>query len=157
MLNVTGMSTIINPTTGRPHHWIERLNNAFRDLRKQGFVARQNFSCCGTCAWCELATMIGERVTNGRVKVDAVRGVVFFHRQDAAHLDNDGGCFIAFGAVFVSELDRRVGDDAAESGRVVNATFHRHGFNTIWDGNPDKRIYLIVDPAKHKHVNPYTG
>ena len=29
----------------------ENLNNAFKELRKLGYFARQNFKCCQSCAW----------------------------------------------------------------------------------------------------------
>lgn len=29
----------------------ENLNNAFKELRKLGYYAKQNFQCCQTCGW----------------------------------------------------------------------------------------------------------
>ena len=47
----------------------ENLNQAFKELRKLGYFARQNFMCCQNCAW-------------ATVPMDAKK-VVFYHKQDA--------------------------------------------------------------------------
>lgn len=45
------------------------LTQAFKLLRKQGYTARQNFSCCSGCAWSEL------------IQVDKGSLCVFYNRQ----------------------------------------------------------------------------
>jgi hypothetical protein len=47
------------------------LSNAFAQLRKQGYVAKQNFTCCQSCGWAAI--------------YDA-KLAVFYHSQDAQGL-----------------------------------------------------------------------
>jgi len=46
----------------------DQVNKAFALLRKAGYIAKQNFWCCQSCAWAALS--------------DDVTKVVFYHRQD---------------------------------------------------------------------------
>jgi hypothetical protein len=55
-----------------------QITAAFKTLRKQGYTARQNFSCCSSCAWYEL----GEQGKNEKV--------VFYNRQAGAALRGTG-------------------------------------------------------------------
>jgi hypothetical protein len=48
----------------------ENLTLAFKELRKAGYFARQNFLCCQSCAWSAVPDGKDEKV-------------VFYHRQDA--------------------------------------------------------------------------
>ena len=47
------------------------LRTAFNALRKNGYVAEQNFTCCQTCGWAELTD-------------EQAKKAVFYHRQDNA-------------------------------------------------------------------------
>ena len=58
------------------------LNQAFKELRKLGYFARQNFRCCQTCAW-------------AAVPVDKKK-VVFYHNQAAVDLAKSGECFLCW-------------------------------------------------------------
>lgn len=51
----------------------EKIRQAFRELRSQGYIARMNFLCCSSCAWYE--------ITEGKNE-DEISKVVFFHQQD---------------------------------------------------------------------------
>jgi len=55
-----------------------QITAAFKALRKHGYTTRQNFSCCSSCAWYELA----EQGKNERV--------VFYNRQSGAALRGTG-------------------------------------------------------------------
>jgi len=57
-----------------------QITAAFKALRKHGYTARQNFSCCSSCAWYEL----GEQGKSEKV--------VFYNRQAGAAL-RDAGSF----------------------------------------------------------------
>lgn len=32
----------------------QKMNNAFAELRKAGYVAKQNFMCCQGCGWAKI-------------------------------------------------------------------------------------------------------
>jgi hypothetical protein len=61
----------------------EKLDAAFEALTQAGFLARQNFMCCGNCAGTALANEAEELVDAGMTP----KGAVFFHQQDAEVLD----------------------------------------------------------------------
>ena len=56
----------------------DQITAAFKALRKHGYTARQNFSCCSSCAWYEL----GEEGKDEKV--------VFYNRQSGAALRDRG-------------------------------------------------------------------
>lgn len=49
-----------------------KINLAFRDLRKAGYFAKQDFWCCQSCAWSDIP--------------DETKKVVFYHKQDTNDL-----------------------------------------------------------------------
>ena len=61
----------------------DKVTAAFRALRKLGYVARQNFTCCSTCGSYEL----GEMVTDRGGDPDTAK-VIWYHRQDAEAFAN---------------------------------------------------------------------
>ena len=54
------------------------LNRAFAALEEEGIIARQNFTCCGTCASAE----IWDEIDDSR----EWKGYVYFHQQDTESL-----------------------------------------------------------------------
>ena len=93
----------------------ERINNAFKELRKLGYFARQNFMCCQTCGWAE-------------VPDDKANRAVFYHRQDTEHFNRNGELYLAWD-----------GD-----GNEIIKTFQSVGLTTEWDGSSDTRIKVIT-------------
>lgn len=107
----------------------ERLLGAFKDLRKQGIIARANFMCCGGCA----AGAIAEKLGTGRgQKV----GGVYWHNQDEKGIHRNGGLHLGFGSL--------EGDESSERalGEKVVGLLQAHGIKTEWDGNPTRRIWV---------------
>ena len=88
----------------------EKLTLAFKDLRKLGYFARQNFMCCQTCGW--------DAVPEGREKV------VFYHAQDKATLDKRGYCYLAWSG----------------NGNEIVATLRNRGLTAEWNGTDGNRI-----------------
>lgn len=58
-----------------------KLSKAFRELRKAGYFARQNFWCCQSCGW--------NAVPDGTEKA------VFYHNQDNENIE-DGFVHLAW-------------------------------------------------------------
>ena len=92
-----------------------KLTKAFKELRKQGYFARQNFLCCQTCGW---AAMTDEQAEKA----------VFYHAQDNDNLKEDGSCFLAWS-----------GD-----GQVIADILSKNGVNVDWDGDNSKRIKISL-------------
>lgn len=107
----------------------EKLTKAFKELRKLGFFARQNFWCCMTCG-CE------------GVPDDAEK-YVFYHNQDKEHLLDSGACHLCWGGGNKERTDK----EYEVIGNQIIQTLNKHGIPTVWDGSRDTRI-MITFPVK---------
>ena len=94
----------------------EKLNAAFRMLRKRGYFARQNFWCCQTCAWYAI----------GEDHPDQVGRAVFYHHQDTEQLNKTGGTMLAW----------------AGDGHEIVKVCTEAGLATKWDGDENTRIWI---------------
>ncbi|MCL2467854.1 MAG: cAMP-binding protein [Micrococcales bacterium] len=124
------------------------LTRAFADLAGIGIVARENFTCCGTCASSEI---YGE-VDDSRIW----RGYVYYHSQDAARIVEDRRTYIGYGAFLepvMSEDEWNALSDTAKEETYqrlvidlmrdeVIPLLERHGIDVEWDGSFARRILL---------------
>ena len=116
-----------------------KLNDAFKALRKAGFIARQNFMCCGNCASHALAAHIKGMTP---LKRERVKGAVFYTRQNtAAFRRRDSQIYLAYGPVGVQGLGT-FGRDASEVGTAVVEALKAAGLEVEWDGNPGNKIVV---------------
>lgn len=117
-----------------------KLTAAFATLRKQGFIARQNFSCCGSCAGYEIAEYVKELSPARQAKV---KGAITYNRQSAENAFHprwgNGHLYIGFGPVSVHEVGQ-FGLPTVEVGNALKAALEEQGLTVEWDGDPDKRI-----------------
>jgi len=114
------------------------LDRAFVGMRKLGLIARQAFLCCGNCAGSELASKVGAMPEAKRIKV---KGVVFYHRQDAARLNENGGTYLAYGPLGISGIGE-VGEPAVWIGEQVVRLCREEGLDVEWNGDPDTRVWV---------------
>lgn len=113
----------------------DRLDAAFAALEDAGIVARQNFTCCGTCGSAEIWDEIGEARDSGR----PVRGYGFYHMQDSESAAEGHGLYLNYGAV-------EEGEDAALAvGREIVVTLARSGLSPDWNGSWSTRIAVPLD------------
>lgn len=124
------------------------LTRAFETLAERGVVARENFSCCGTCA-------SGE-IFDERDDSQTWRGYVYYHQQDTDGLIEDRSTYIGYGAfleAWMTEtewnaLPEREREQRYE--RIVTAlmrdevipVLEAHGATVTWNGSLDTRIRL---------------
>jgi hypothetical protein len=87
------------------------LTEAFKKLRRYGYFARQNFTCCQSCGWAEVPDAKSERA-------------VFYHRQDTEGMLRGRGCMLAWS-----------GD-----GEEIVAVLREVGIEVEWDGTANTRI-----------------
>jgi hypothetical protein len=87
------------------------LSKAFKDLRKHGYFARQNFMCCQNCGW--------HAVPEG--KEDKV---VFFHNQDNVEKLKGEPLYLAWS-----------GD-----GNLICDVLRDNGMDVDWNGDTGTRI-----------------
>lgn len=109
----------------------EKLNALFTDLRTTySIIARQNFSCCRSCAGCELGQKLDEYIAKNKFK----RGAVFYTRQCNENL-GDGFVYISyFGKDYTTE---QIGECVVESANKV-------GLTVDWDHRPSTCIKLLA-------------
>lgn len=118
-----------------------RLNTAFSSMRRQGLIARQNFSCCGSCAGYELATKVTEMPAARRAKV---AGCAFYTRQTWGNFEgsrNPQGITINYGQLG-TQAHGQVGLPTEAVGQVVAKCLEEAGLTVEWDGDPNRTIYV---------------
>lgn len=90
------------------------LTKGFRELRKHGYFARQNFMCCQSCGWAEVPDGRGDKV-------------VFYHQQDNERKVKNESFHLAWSG------------DGHEIQRILESC----GVKTKWDGDNKKRIEVV--------------
>jgi hypothetical protein len=113
----------------------DRLDAAFAALEIAGVVARQHFTCCGTCGLAEIDREIAAVEAAGT----RTRGYTFYHWQDTeAAVDGYGLC-LYYGSCFEGEAaDLAIGHE-------IVAELERHGLSVQWNGSLDRRIEVPLD------------
>lgn len=106
----------------------EIITQIFKDLRKEGFVARQNLACCQSCAWSEVDIMEEK-------KGKTFENVVFYHRQDAESFDR--GTKNLTGTMFLAWR--------GDSSKIVEV-IRKNGLKVDWDGSDYCRIGIVPRP-----------
>ena len=109
----------------------DRLELAFDILEDNGIVARQNFTCCGTCGASEIVIEMEDYEVCGR----PARGYAFFHQQDTESAVENGNLYLSYGATNTSDEDVLL-----KIGQEVFRTLKSVGLDTHWDGQLDHRI-----------------
>ena len=119
-------------STWPPETDCDRLDAAFAELSRGGIVARQHFSCCGTCG----AHEIREEMEQAEKAGTFSRGFTFFHMQDTEHAVAGDGLYLSYG---VAESDQ---SGAVAIGHEVVQILGRHGLAPAWNGKLAHRIAL---------------
>ena len=89
-----------------------KLTIAFQKLRKAGYFARQNFTCCQSCGWAEVPENKSEKA-------------VFYHSQDNGDIEN-GFVHLAWSGEGQEIVD------------ILKTEFK----DIEWDGTTSKRIKI---------------
>jgi hypothetical protein len=110
----------------------DRLDAAFAELDQAGIVARQHFSCCGTCG----AHEIHDEMDQAEKAGTPARGYTFFHVQDTEHAVGGDLLYLSYGAV------NRDKTASVAVGNEVVAALRRHGLSPAWNGKHAHRIAL---------------
>ena len=97
----------------------ELLNDAFKQLRKQNYFAKQDFWCCQTCGC-------------AAVPKEKENAYVFYHRQDKEAIDESGnikekGMYVAW----------------AGKGKQIVDIISQTGLKVYWNGSNDTRIRIL--------------
>ncbi|MDR2281267.1 MAG: hypothetical protein LBE07_10490 [Gordonia sp. (in: high G+C Gram-positive bacteria)] len=124
-----------------------RLTEAFDELATIGVVAREDFTCCGTCGSAE--------IFDERDDSREWRGYVFYHSQDTDGIFDNRQTYLGYGAFlpayFAEEQWVALSDTQkdAEYERIVRelmsevrAVLERHDIVVEWSGDLAVRIRL---------------
>jgi hypothetical protein len=112
----------------------DRIDAAFAELELAGIVARQHFSCCGTCGADEIHDEIHIAAASGR----QTRGFTFFHVQDTEQAIAGESLYLSYGSATKNKAE------SVAIGHEVVAALGRHGLSPSWNGKIVHRIALPV-------------
>lgn len=127
-----------------------RLTKAFRELRREGFIARQNFACCGSCASYEIAKSVSDKIDAGLPEEQHPMGCVFYSRQDNeafAERDrrwrgtDDFYLYLKYGAVHTHKHGA-IGHQDVRVGEQVRYECERAGLWVEWSGSDDDCVCI---------------
>ena len=107
-----------------------------------GYVAKQNFSCCNSCAGYDISVKVAENA--GKVRKGAkqdVRGCVFYHRQATESMNTGGTLYLSYGQLGTTKGD--FGLPTAEGGKEIATVLKKHGLKVEWNG--DENVKIKVD------------
>ena len=125
-----------------------KLTKAFSLLRKEGLLARQNFSCCGTCGGYEISEM-GE--SKGKKTGKYPAGYVFYHRQDTDTLNRNGVVHLRYGTFENRNGKLRKGSfPTLNVGYTIVEAMKTVGLDTEWNGDTGKCILVNVEGVDMK-------
>lgn len=111
------------------------FNEIFKELRQQGFIARQHFACCSTCAWAEIDNeLIGIGASEEQ------KNVVFYHSQDSTSFDKE-----------TKDLTSILYLSWRGDGEKIAETVRKHGFEVKWDGTEAYRIGVMPRPENIRY------
>ncbi|WP_147376204.1 DUF6891 domain-containing protein [Micromonospora radicis] len=126
------------------------LTRAFAELNAVGVLARENFSCCGTCAAAE--------IHDERDDSRHWHGYLWYHQQDTESLldSADGEVYLGYGAypppdfdetayaalseaeqqaLYQADLERMLDD-------IAFPVLRRHGMRVEWNRDQSRRIKI---------------
>jgi len=116
----------------------DRLQLAFDMLEDDDIVARQHFTCCGTCGAAEIGAEIDDfEELSGRT----ARGYVFFHQQDTESAVESGSLYISYGASDATAPT----EEALTIGQRLFEVLQSVGLKPVWDGKINHRVGLAID------------
>jgi hypothetical protein len=110
-----------------------RVQLAFGELRKLGFLTKSNFSCCATCAIAELSEIAEKRRRNR---------AVYWHLQDETHFKKGGSLYIRFCYLPPKGIEGDTTRVVTEIGEQVVAALRKVGLELDWNGNPNITIRI---------------
>lgn len=124
------------------------MRSAFEELATIGVIARENFTCCGTCG--------SDEIWDERDDSRVWRGYIYYHEQDAERIPEDRQTYLGYGAFLdayipegewnaLSEKNRDQQYARIVTGLMTDEVFpilEKHGIRVTWDGNLGTRILL---------------
>lgn len=124
-----------------------KINKVFAALRKKGFMARQNFMCCSTCACSRAAHDVETLLVEGK---PAPQGAIFYTKQSGFFNGRPGSrgtkvqkMRLTYGQVYTKH--GALGVDTKKAGELLRDLLEAEGLHVEWDGDPEKS--MLIDPC----------
>ena len=124
------------------HEIRAKVLNVLHELRVAGFLARANFSCCGSCGSYEMAVKGDDSIAKGRTP----NGCCFWHRQDESGWWDSGYLHLRYGG-FDTTKNGKFGWDDNRIGAFICETLARNGVDFDWDGDVNRTIIVLGEPC----------
>lgn len=116
----------------------DRLKAAFDTLEDEGIVARENFTCCGTCGAAEIGAEIEDfSAETGR----PAKGYVFFHQQDTDSAIDGHGLYFNYGTADEEWTEEK----SVAIGQRLFDTLKSVGLTPDWDGTLNRRVAVSLN------------
>lgn len=122
-----------------------KINQLFATLRSQGFIARQNFLCCGNCASSAIADHLEVLYNKNLKKFNSLRGVVFFHRQDTASAINNNKLYLRYGHPLDGISNALDVERVVSVGEIICAELDKLGLKWSWNRSPFETIVVDLE------------
>lgn len=119
------------------------LNEAFKRLRKIGFIAKQNCECCSTCAGYTIAENAEKMIETNKETKNKIKGAVFYHAQDTEKMKNDGVLYLRFGSIESNKFGS-IGLKTKEVGQAVCDVLKECDLSFEWNKNPNTCIKVLI-------------
>lgn len=91
----------------------KQLTKAFKEVRKLGYFARQNYTCCNSCGW-------------NSVPYSREDKVIFYHRQDNDNIKINNNVYLSWRG----------------NAQEIIQVFSKY-LKTEWDGTEYKKIKVM--------------
>ena len=136
------VDTEINSLKEEQVHWpsetdYDRLVAGLKALDAQGIVARENFTCCGTCGTAEIWDEIDTVKASGK----DVRGYVFFHQQGTEHAVEGYGINFSYG----SAVENATEEQEIAIAQALADEMRSRGFKVDWNGKLSMCVMVELD------------
>jgi hypothetical protein len=127
----------------------DRLGRAAVSLEANGVLFRQNFACCQTCGFAQMAHQVERAAADGQ----RVRGFVFFHWNDTEQAIDGRGLSLSYAAVGSYPPDDYPDAAKAIAAELVEA-LQREGLASTWSGHLDQRVTVALRWQRRRFTAP---
>lgn len=121
----------------------EKLNIAFKAMRKAGLLAYQNWKCCGNCGGYAVAEKAAALPADKRA---LIKGTVFYHAQDAQDVRERATVYLAYGQIGTTQHGD-IGLESTAVGELIVPLLTATGLVVEWDGTESRRIHVSLPPV----------
>lgn len=118
-----------------------KIKETLSELRRQGFIVRINYLCCGNCAGFSIASTVEKLDKKKRSKI---KGAIFWTKQDDEKFFQTGELFIYYGDIDTTKHGL-IGIKTEEVGKLVVEKLTEKGLKVFWNGDPSTRIKVTIN------------